>query len=244
MNKRLPQLLALSLGLACASVLSAATTIVRGPYLQSATPTSMVVRWRTDIAEASAVSYGVARNELTENSKAFGVSTEHIVQLSNLKPGTRYFYSVGPVPFGDAAGGKKGGKEGAVAEDAPGRAQVYSFTTPPEAGPAKAMRAWFLGDAGTKNDIQRAVRDQYYKFTGARGTDLVILLGDNAYPDGTDSDYQKGIFEMYPETLRTVPVWSCLGNHDGKSANSITQSGVYIATMNHHNRFNIPTSPF
>jgi hypothetical protein len=32
---------------------------------------------------------------------------------------------------------------------------------------------------------------------------------------------------MYPETLRTTPVWSCLGNHDGKSSNSITQSGVY-----------------
>jgi hypothetical protein len=79
------------------------------------------------------------------------------------------------------------------------------------------------------------VRDQYYKFTGSRGTDLVLLLGDNAYPDGTDADYQKAIFEMYPETLRTVPFWSTLGNHDGHSANSITQSGVY------YDIFTLPT---
>jgi acid phosphatase type 7 len=230
MKIRLPQILVLSLALA--SVLSAATTVVRGPYLQTATPTSMVVRWRTDIAEASVVSYGPSRTELTQTSKAFGVTAEHIVQLSGLKPGTKYFYSVGAVPFSETAGAKKGEgksekKADAVAEDAPGRATIQTFTTPPEVGPAKPTRIWWLGDAGTKNDVQRAVRDHYYKFTGSRGTDLMILLGDNAYPDGTDADYQKGIFEMYPDHLRNVPLWSCLGNHDGKSSNSITQSGVY-----------------
>jgi acid phosphatase type 7 len=79
------------------------------------------------------------------------------------------------------------------------------------------------------------VRDVYYKFTGNRPTDAILLLGDNAYPDATDADYQKGIFEMYPTILRTTPVWSCLGNHDGKSANSITQSGVY------YDIFTLPT---
>ena len=79
------------------------------------------------------------------------------------------------------------------------------------------------------------MRDAYYKFTGKRGTDLWMILGDNAYPDGTDSDYQKAIFEMYPEALRSSPLWPTLGNHDGKSANSITQSGVY------YDIFTLPT---
>ena len=92
-----------------------------------------------------------------------------------------------------------------------------------------------LGDPGTKNAVQTAVRDVYLKFTGNRQTDLVLLLGDNAYPDGTDADYQKAIFEMYPQTLRSVPFWSTLGNHDGKSANSLTQSGVY------YDIFTLPT---
>jgi hypothetical protein len=84
-----------------------------------------------------------------------------------------------------------------------------------------------LGDAGTKNAVQAAVRDVYTKFTGNRGTDLALLLGDNAYPDGTDTDYQKAIFDMYSQSLRSFPFWSCLGNHDAKSSNSVTQSGVY-----------------
>ena len=211
----------LLLALASASVLHAATSIVRGPYLQSATPTSMVVRWRTDITEGSIVSYGLERTQLTSTAKAEGITSEHIVQLTGLKPNTRYYYTVGNLPFTPPAPGKK------AAEDAPGRATINSFTTPPPVGPAKPTRVWVLGDPGTKNAVQAAVRDVYTKFTGSRATDLVLLLGDNAYPDGTDADYQKAIFEMYPQMLRTVPFWSCLGNHDAKSSNSITQSGVY-----------------
>src|SRR5437868_6505050 len=112
---------------------------------------------------------------------------------------------------------------------------TYSFVTPPETGPSQATRFWALGDPGTKNDTARAVRDAYSRFTGTRRTDFVLLLGDNAYPDGTDADYQKAIFEMYPEILRSSPVWPALGNHDGKSANSITQSGVY------YDIFTLPT---
>lgn len=225
---KLPSL-TLLVALLAAPLLPAATTIVRGPYLQSATPTSMVVRWRTDMTERSVVSYGLSARELTSNARAAGVSTEHIVQLDNLKPNTQYFYSVGPAPVVVDPAAK------AAAEDAPGRAAISSFTTPPPVGPAKPTRVWVLGDPGTKNDTQRAVRDVYYKFTGSRPTDLWLLLGDNAYPDGTDSDYQKAIFEVYPETLRTSPVWPALGNHDAVSANSITQSGIY------YDIFTLPT---
>ena len=207
------------------SALPAATAVIRGPYLQTATPTSMVVRWRTDVAEASVVSYGLERKQLTSSAKAEGVSTEHIVQLSKLEPNTTYFYTIGNGPVKPAAAG----------EDLAPANVVASFTTPPLPGPAKSTRIWVLGDPGTKNDTQRAVRDHYLKFTGQRPTDLALLLGDNAYPDGTDTDYQKAIFDIYPETLRTAPFWSCLGNHDGKSANSITQSGVY------YDVFTLPT---
>jgi hypothetical protein len=206
------------------TVLPAAPTILRGPYLQSATPTSIVVRWRTDIAEASVVNYGLERDQLTSSAKAQGVTTEHVVQLSGLQPGTRYFYLVG-------AGAAK--TEGG--EDAPARGPISTFTAPPAVGPSKPMRVWVLGDPGTKTSTQSAVRDAYYRFTAGRATDLWLLLGDNAYPDGTDADYQKAIFEMYPETLRTAPLWPALGNHDGKSADSITQSGVY------YDIFTLPT---
>jgi hypothetical protein len=62
-----------------------------------------------------------------------------------------------------------------------------------------------------------------------------LLLGDNAYPDGTDAEYQRAIFDMYSGILRTTPVWPALGNHDARSAGSITQSGVY------YDIFTLPT---
>lgn len=216
--------------LSALSALHAATTIIRGPYLQTATPTSMVVRWRTDTTEASVVSYGLERNQLTSTARAEGIGAEHIVLVADLKPNTRYFYSVGATAVPPPAADKK-----APAEDAPGRAAINSFTTPPVAGPAQPTRIWVLGDPGTKNATQTAVRDAYYKYTGTRATDLWLLLGDNAYPDGTDTDYQKAIFEIYPKTLATSPVWPALGNHDQKSANSGTQSGVY------YDIFTLPT---
>ncbi len=215
--------------LTVAHVMSAATTIVRGPYLQSATPTSMVVRWRTDTTEASVVTYGTEKSKMTATAKAEGVSAEHIVQLSNLKPGTTYYYAVGATPLAPPAPNAK------EVEDGPGRPGISSFTTPPEVGTTKPTRIWVLGDPGTKNQQQANVRDAYTKFTGQRPTDLWLLLGDNAYPEGTDADYQKAIFEMYPTFLRSSPVWPALGNHDGKSANSITQSGVY------YDIFTLPT---
>lgn len=229
-----------------ATLPAARTTIVRGPYLQMATPTSMVVRWRTDVEESSVVSYGTARNALTSVAKSEGRTTEHIVALTDLKPATTYYYT-----FGSAPANLVPGTQQTLAEDTAGRSPVSSFTdwtdvegwaapgeavrspisrfkTPPTPGTVQPTRIWVLGDAGSKGRAQRAVRDAYYAFAGQRDADLLLLLGDNAYPDGTDSDYQKAIFEMYPKTLRSTPVWSTIGNHDAYSANSVTQSGVYF----------------
>ena len=205
------------------SLLPAATTVLRGPYLQSATPTEMVVRWRTDTTEGSYVRYGLAQDALTSVASAFGIYAEHIVQLSGLQPGTRYFYSIGGAQQDKDGDGKSL------------KSPVYSFTTPPPTGPASPTRVWVLGDPGTKGSGQRAVRDAFHKFNGNRAVDLWLMLGDNAYPDGTDADYQKALFEVYPETLRTSPLWPALGNHDGHSANSITQSGTY------YDIFTLPT---
>lgn len=220
---RLRHVLALASLLTAAFSTQAATTITRGPYLQLATPTSMVIRWRTDVTEASVVRYGLDPKQLTLSAKSEGISTEHIVHLPKLQPNTRYYY----VPLTSNDKPATTATPAVVSEDSAPKGLISSFVTPPVPGPAQPTRVWVLGDPGTKSTEQSGVRDGYYKFTGTRATDLWLLLGDNAYPDGTDSDYQKAIFEMYPQTLRTSPVWSALGNHDARSANSVTQSGVY-----------------
>ena len=53
------------------------------------------------------------------------------------------------------------------------------------------------------------------------------MLGDNAYQDGTDAEYQTAVFNMYPSVLRSSVLWPTLGNHDGHTADSATQTGPY-----------------
>jgi 3',5'-cyclic AMP phosphodiesterase CpdA len=44
--------------------------------------------------------------------------------------------------------------------------------------------------------------------------DAWLMLGDNAYDNGTDAEYQRGLFAMYPATLAQAALWPTLGNHD------------------------------
>lgn len=198
-------LLFLGTGLAATGL---AQSIQRGPYLQLATPTGMVVRWRTDQSVDSVVRYGTTPGNLSLSAVGT-IGTDHEVGLSGLQPDTRYYYSVGT-------------SSGPLAGDS-----TYTFVTGPETGVARATRFWVVGDSGTADAAARAVRDAYLNFSGANATDMWLMLGDNAYSDGTDTEYQTAVFDTYPGLLRQAPVWPTLGNHDGHSASSASQSGPY-----------------
>jgi len=199
------------------AAISSQGALIRGPYLQSAAAESIVVRWRTDAAEPSVVRFGVTPDQLAENAALADAVTEHVVTLGRLHPGTKYYYSVGTKTATLASGAD------------------FFFVTPPAPGTPKPVRFWVLGDPGTADANARAVRDAYEHFVGERPTDFCLLLGDNAYPDGTDEEYQRGIFDIYPEMLRHTALWPALGNHDGHSAKSATQSGPY------YDIFTLPT---
>ncbi|MFQ5637753.1 MAG: phytase [bacterium] len=178
--------------------------IIRGPYLQTGTPTSIIVKWRTDDSTTSVVRFGPSLNTL--DSAVFDTTrtTEHEVKLINLTADSKYYYSVG-TGAAVLAGNDSG----------------YYFITSPLPGQQKPTRIWILGDSGTKNNNARAVRDAYYNFTGDRHTDLWLMLGDNAYGKGSDEDYQLAVFEnMYEAMLRTSVLWPTLGNHDDNTAST------------------------
>jgi len=185
------------------------TRITRGPYLQAGAATQMVVRWRTDVATNSRVQYGVDAGHLALVADDPAATTEHEVKLTGLAPGTKYYYAVGTTD-GRLANGND-----------------FYFVTAPSAGSSKKTRIWVLGDAGTANADQIAVREAYYNFTGATHTDLWVMLGDNAYGSGTDNEYQAAVFAMYPTMLRKSVLWPAFGNHDSKSASSAPPSGVF-----------------
>ena len=63
---------------------ASAETVARGPYLQIATPTSIVVRWRTDVPTDSQVSYGTSLGNLTNQVADITMTTEHEIRLTGL----------------------------------------------------------------------------------------------------------------------------------------------------------------
>ncbi|GJQ58032.1 MAG: hypothetical protein SCALA701_08330 [Candidatus Scalindua sp.] len=87
------------------------------------------------------------------------------------------------------------------------------------------------GLGGSNGNRARKVRDAFEDDNGGPHADLVLMLGDNAYPDGKDEEYQDALFEnMYEETLRNSALFPVVGNHeiDGTTiTNSIYQTGTY-----------------
>ncbi|HYK41548.1 MAG TPA: metallophosphoesterase family protein [Thermoanaerobaculia bacterium] len=188
-----------------------AQVVTRGPYLQLQRPSSVAVRWRTDTPSDSRVRYGSSPTALSLFAADPASTTEHVVTVSGLTPETRYFYSVG------SSGATLAGAD-----------PTYSFTTAPPAGASRPVRIWATGDSGTANANVLAVRDSYLAYTAGRRTDVWLMLGDNAYFSGTDAEYQAAVFDMFPGILRNTFLWPALGNHDGISASSATQTGPFF----------------
>ena len=187
-----------------------AQTVVRGPYLQRGTSSSVIIKWRTDEATDSVVHYGLAPDSLTLSASDSDSTTEHAVQLTGLSADAKVFYSVGTSSVTLAGGDRD-----------------HFVVTAPVPGTAKPTRVWVIGDSGTADNNARAVRDAFLDFTGSRDPDLWIMLGDNAYNEGNDVEYQAAVFDTYPQVLRKIVLWPTLGNHDGRTADSTTESGPY-----------------
>jgi hypothetical protein len=188
-----------------------ALSLVRGPYLQSGTPDSITIRWRTASPTDSRVEYGTAIGSLDSLEQDSAATIEHEITLSSLFPDTTYYYAIGDTT------------DLLVGDD-----ERHFFVTPPTPGSPDPMRVWVLGDSGTGDVNARAVRDAYYVFAGAEHTDLWLMLGDNAYHTGTDQEYQDKLFAVYPEMLRKSVLWPSIGNHDAIVSDPVAQTGPYF----------------
>jgi len=184
--------------------------VIRGPYLQKGSNDRMIVRWRTDVATESVLSYGTSIGSLSNSASDLTPKTEHSIELTGLSTNTKYYYEVA----------------NSAAVIVPPASDMY-FKTAPFTGSTAGLQFWILGDCGTANADAANVRDAYYAAAGSRHTDGILFLGDNAYNNGTDAQYQNAIFNIYGEKLKNSLAWSCLGNHDGISANSNSQTGPY-----------------
>lgn len=199
--------------------------IIRGPLMQMGTGTAMTIKWRTSSASTSRVKYGTSENNLTSIVQDNSLVTDHEIRLTGLTPDTKYYFGIG-----SANSILKGSYRNSF------------FTTPP-ANTTRKIRIGVFGDAGKGNlggTTQRGVRDGFQELSSARGgSELTIMLGDNAYDNGLESEHQTNFFDIYDDNVfdNTV-VWPVPGNHEYRN-NSTYAINHAIA---YYDVFTLPTN--
>lgn len=178
-----------------------AQSIVRGPYLQSGNKTEVTIRWRTDIATDSKVQIGTIPGNYTVNITDNSVATEHIIKVTSLNANTKYYYTIGT-----------------TTSTLQGNTDNFFVTSPTSSSKRKITAAVF-GDCGRNdNNYQSNTLTRYQSYlqnNGMQAADLMLLLGDNAYPNGTDAEYTTGFFAPYQNSiLKNHILFPAPGNHE------------------------------
>lgn len=209
-----------SVGLLAATP-SSSQSLVREPYLQQGTADSMIVRWRTDTPTDTMLRFGLAPSILLSSIHMPGSRTEHEVAITGLNPSSKYFYSVGSSGLTLA-----------------GADQDHFFRTSPLPGAQQPIRMWVIGDSGVVLPEAVQMEQAYFDFAGTNLAEIALLLGDNAYQNGLDSEYTSAFFNLFEKVWRNTVVWPSPGNHDFSgvgSSNPLTETGPY------YDAFTLPT---
>lgn len=180
-------------------VIAQTVSVTRGPYLQQATPNSVIIKWKTNSATNTKVNYGTSQSNLSASVSNTVSSTIHEIKLTGLLPYTKYYYSVGST----------------TSTLVTGASDVF-FRTAPNYGQKGDYRFWVVGDAGTGGNNQRDTRTSFLNYSNNKNIDGWIWLGDNAYDGGFDSEYQANVFSnnTFEAPLKNIVVWPAIGNHD------------------------------
>ena len=196
-------------------------SLLRGPYLQSGTTTTMNVRWRTSLNASSIVRYGTAPNALSLSVVDTSKTAEHELKITGLTPHTKYWYSIG-----------------SNTDTLQGDSANYFMTLRP-AGDTSLLRIGVIGDCGNNSTNQKNVRDQLGNYLGSNYMDSWILLGDNAYSSGTDAEFQVEFFNIYKDRfLKQNPLYPAPGNHDYSNGNATRQLDHAVP---YYSLFSMPT---
>lgn len=191
----------------------AGAALVRGPYLQRPSDTSIAVLWRTSLPDLGSVAYRpdglagqprrrvLAGDGLSDEGMRFrpwtiagaaGPRESHRVVLPDLAPGIVYEYE--------------------ILSDGSALCPTFRFRAPR----CPADPSLFFGVIGdtTGGSVPAAIAD---RLSGA-GVDLVLHVGDVVYPDGRGEDYDPNFFVPFAPLLATAPILPILGDHDVRTA--------------------------
>jgi hypothetical protein len=200
---------------------AAAQTVTRGPYLQMANENAVTVRWRTNVATNSRVTWGTSFGTYTNTADDLTSTTEHIVRITGLTADTKYFYTIGSTTVTLQS------------------ASTNYVVTAPAASSTRKLRFLALGDCGNASVRQVDVKNAAINYVGTNGIDALLTMGDNAYNSGLDNEFQLQFFDVYKDDLfRYCKLYTVPGNHDygNSNANTAVRNNAY------YNSFTVPTA--
>ena len=162
-------------------------TIIRGPYLQSVTPDSIIIVWETEGSTSGEIVYGET-DEYGSSVADPVVGTSHAITLTNLVPYTTYHYR--------------------VEEDGLPLSADAAFRS--AAGPDQTKFTFVaFGDTRTQHQIHQEIVDRIVELE----PDFALHTGDLVYK-GSEFPYWEGFFEIEKELMSSVPLFPALGNHE------------------------------
>jgi HEAT repeat protein len=179
--------------------------ITKGPYLQAATQTSMVVMWETNLAADAKVLYGETsalgreaasrvRQRPFDHAQGRPELVEgrlHSVNVTGLAPGSRYYYKV---------------VCGAV------QSEIYAFKTAP---PPDAQRITFVAYGDNRGGIQkhRLIAGQIRRLD----PDFIIHTGDMVFNGRLNEHWATQFFDPLKDVISRSPIFPIMGNHEALS---------------------------
>ncbi len=167
--------------------------LLKGPYLQNVTLTSIVVMWETSQPSDSRVDFGPTR-AYTNNVRDSASTAIHQVTLPGLQANTQYHYRVASVGDGETIASGDSTFQTAVAPGTPFRFVVYGDTrTQPQA----------------HSQVVQGIAGSHPRF--------VIHTGDLVEDGREYPRWQTECFGPAAELLKGTPLFPCLGNHEENS---------------------------
>ncbi|MEZ5007371.1 MAG: metallophosphoesterase [Chitinophagales bacterium] len=181
-----------------------AQELIRGPYLQSLAQTSIKVIWRTDAPAIGSIEVASEPGgSVIFTAQNDTLIKDHILLVDGLQPETVYYYRIKA-------------DDNYLTEWQPSHHfKTSSYTT-------EQLSFWVTGDFGSGNQKQINVRNAFENDVTPNFPDFWLWLGDNAYDDGKDYEFQDKVFTPpygYDSLLTFLPFYPVPGNHDYKSVN-------------------------
>jgi methionine-rich copper-binding protein CopC len=191
-----------------------AALLTRGPYLNMGNENAVTLRWKTDVATNSKVELGTSFGTYPIVVSDPASATEHEVRITGLNADTKYFYR-----FGSSIQALQQGTDN-------------YFITAPLLTTTRKIRIAAFGDCGRNDNLyQSGTLSSYQSYTGSNPAEVMLLLGDNAYDNGTDAEYQSRFFDVYSSNLlKNHQLFPAPGNHD--YANNATRQADHNIPYN------------